>query len=88
VLPNLFGEWCLLRRWGRIGRGGQLRVDWFRTQEEAVNALRALATLKRRRGYQEKDKAASDLMIRVPKAAGCSNVGTTPRKQHTRGTMT
>ena len=22
VMPNLFGEWTLLREWGRIGQGG------------------------------------------------------------------
>ena len=27
VLPNLFGEWTLHREWGRIGRGGQTRMD-------------------------------------------------------------
>jgi len=23
VQPNLFGEWCLMREWGRIGSAGQ-----------------------------------------------------------------
>ena len=27
VMPNLFGEWGLLRAWGRIGRRGQVRAD-------------------------------------------------------------
>ena len=25
VQPDLFGEWCLLREWGRIGSTGQMR---------------------------------------------------------------
>ena len=54
ILPNLFGEWGLLRAWGRIGRGGQLRVEWFATQQEAVRALQALEQAKRKRGYREK----------------------------------
>ena len=54
ILPNLFGEWGLLRAWGRIGRGGQLRVEWFTTQQEAVKAMQVLERAKRKRGYREK----------------------------------
>lgn len=54
VMPNLFGEWCLLRAWGRIGRGGRLRTEWFETKKEAEEALRAVETAKRKRGYREK----------------------------------
>jgi predicted DNA-binding WGR domain protein len=54
ILPYLFGEWGLLRAWGRIGRGGQLRVDWFATQQEAVKAMQVLELGKRKRGYREK----------------------------------
>jgi predicted DNA-binding WGR domain protein len=54
VMPNLFGEWGLLRVWGRIGRSGQLRVDWFATQQEAVRALQTLEQAKRKRGYRGK----------------------------------
>ena len=54
ILPNLFGEWGLLRAWGRIGRAGQLRVDWFATQQEAVKAMQVLELAKRKRGYREK----------------------------------
>lgn len=25
VQPDLFGAWCLIREWGRIGQGGQAR---------------------------------------------------------------
>ena len=49
VTPNLFGEWCLLRTWGRIGRQGQMRTEWFETKEEAEDALRLLETAKRKR---------------------------------------
>lgn len=51
VLPNLFGEWTLCREWGRIGRGGQTRLDWFAAKEDATTALLALEKAKRRRGY-------------------------------------
>ena len=25
VQPDLFGQWCFVREWGRIGRPGQMR---------------------------------------------------------------
>lgn len=51
VMPNLFGEWTLCREWGRIGQGGQVRMDWFADEDQAVAALVALEIAKRRRGY-------------------------------------
>ncbi|WP_458793045.1 WGR domain-containing protein [Yoonia sp. MH D7] len=51
VMPNLFGEWTLLREWGRIGQGGQVRMDWFSDEVQAVAALVTLETSKRQRGY-------------------------------------
>ena len=51
VMPNLFGEWTLLREWGRIGQGGQVRMDWFTDEGQAVAALVTLETSKRQRGY-------------------------------------
>lgn len=51
VLPNLFGEWTLVREWGRIGQGGRIRLDCFTTQEQALAALLALEDRKRQRGY-------------------------------------
>ena len=54
VAPNLFGEWCLLRMWGRIGRGGQTRLECFETKQKAEDTLRTLETSKRKRRYREK----------------------------------
>ena len=54
VTRGLFGEWGLLRVWGRVGEQGQMRTKWFKTQEEAEAALRKLERSKRRRGYREK----------------------------------
>jgi len=53
VTPGLFGEWGLLRVWGRIGCKGQMRTQWFRTKEEAETARRKLERSKRKRGYRE-----------------------------------
>lgn len=51
VMPNLFGEWTLYREWGRIGQGGQVRMDWFEDENQAVAALVILEASKRQRGY-------------------------------------
>jgi predicted DNA-binding WGR domain protein len=51
VMPNLFGEWTLYREWGRIGQGGQVRMDWFPDEGQAVAALITLEAAKRLRGY-------------------------------------
>jgi predicted DNA-binding WGR domain protein len=26
VQRDVFGQWCLIREWGRIGRGGRMRM--------------------------------------------------------------
>lgn len=51
-MPNLFGEWTLYREWGRIGQGGQVRMEWFADESQAVAALIMLETSKRRRGWR------------------------------------
>lgn len=53
VTRDLFGNWCLQRRWGRIGsRRGQTRLDPYPDIAAARVALDKLRTAKRRRGYQ------------------------------------
>jgi predicted DNA-binding WGR domain protein len=51
VQPDLFGEWCLMREWGRIGRAGQLRSVPYPTPVEAEAALQRQCRIKQRRGY-------------------------------------
>lgn len=51
VTRNLFGEWTLERQWGRIGQGGQIRMDCYSREADAEAALLSLETAKRRRGY-------------------------------------
>ena len=52
VQRTLFDEWVLVRRWGRIGRGGRWRQDWYPTAGKAIDALSELARHKTRRGYR------------------------------------
>jgi predicted DNA-binding WGR domain protein len=51
VQPTLFGEWALIREWGRIGRGGTVRSTSFPTAAEAEAAGLKQQLTKVRRGY-------------------------------------
>lgn len=51
--PSLFGDACLVREWGRIGRRGRLRIDLFDSVRAADAAGEALLRMKRRRGYRD-----------------------------------
>ncbi len=51
VQPDLFGQWCLVREWGRIGSAGQERTVRYATAAEAHEALAGQQRGKERRGY-------------------------------------
>lgn len=51
LVPTLFGETVLLRRWGRIGTGGQ-QSERLVDPAKADHALRQAARLRLRRGYR------------------------------------
>ena len=50
--PTLFGEWSLIREWGRLGRGGQVRANAFLKETDALDAMMALESTKVRKGYR------------------------------------
>ncbi|MBD9524659.1 WGR domain-containing protein [Ensifer sp. ENS02] len=52
IEPTLFGEACLMRRWGRIGSSGKGQTHHFLREEEAVMLFLTLARKKRSRGYR------------------------------------
>lgn len=54
ILPTLFGDWSLIREWGRVGSGGRIRVEHHITQEAAIYSLLKWKKAKSRRGYEEK----------------------------------
>jgi predicted DNA-binding WGR domain protein len=54
VEQTLFGDWALIRHWGRIGANGRRLEAWFDTREAALDAATRLAARKRRRGYSER----------------------------------
>jgi predicted DNA-binding WGR domain protein len=51
VQPDLFGQWCFIREWGRIGRAGQVRMVPYPTVTEAQDALARQQRVKEHRGY-------------------------------------
>jgi predicted DNA-binding WGR domain protein len=52
LAPNLFGEWSLIRSWGRLGTAGQQRTSWYEDPESAESALQRTLAQKQRRGYR------------------------------------
>ncbi|NKK99787.1 MULTISPECIES: WGR domain-containing protein [Rhizobium] len=60
IEPNLFGEVCLIRRWGRIGAAGQRREHHFAREEEAVRLFLQLLRKRRSRGYRPKPHIRRD----------------------------
>jgi predicted DNA-binding WGR domain protein len=51
VQPDLFGAWCLVREWGRIGTTGRGSSIPFATPQQAQAALDKQRIAKVRRGY-------------------------------------
>jgi len=60
IEPNLFGDACLIRRWGRIGARGQSREHHFTREEEAVRLFLQLLRKRRSRGYRPKPHLRQD----------------------------
>jgi predicted DNA-binding WGR domain protein len=52
VQPDLFGGYSFVREWGRIGRAGQVRMEYFRTRGKADMAMAFSWTRKLKRGYR------------------------------------
>lgn len=52
VQPGLFGDWSLVREWGRIGAQGQRMSEWYDDEAQAEEARDKLTRKKQRRGYQ------------------------------------
>ena len=53
VSPTLFGEWAVVRRWGRIGSDGRELEVWYPEAASASKTVQRLVAAKRRRGYQD-----------------------------------
>jgi predicted DNA-binding WGR domain protein len=51
LAPTLFGEWLVVKEWGRIGQAGTVRAEAHPDVETAAEALARQISAKRRRGY-------------------------------------
>ena len=51
VQPNLFGGFSLILNWGRIGTGGQMRLELFDNEDNAQEVHDRLISSKLKRGY-------------------------------------
>lgn len=58
IAETLFGEPCLIRRWGRIGASGQSLVHHFERERDAVKLFLDVMRQKKARGYRPKSKAS------------------------------
>ena len=50
--PTLFGDWALLREWGRIGSAGRLVSSRFASEQEAALAMAEYLKAKLSKGYE------------------------------------
>lgn len=57
---SLFGDFSVVREWGRIGTIGRVRVDLFETEQAALDAFDAIKRIKRKRGYCDTESATCD----------------------------
>jgi len=46
ITPGIFGDWSLVKEWGRAGSPGTVRKDWFDTEMEAQIAGQKLCAAK------------------------------------------
>lgn len=49
--PSLFGTWAVVRRWGRIGSQGRIRLELCDSADDAFECIKRLIAAKHRRGY-------------------------------------
>lgn len=52
VEPTLFGQWAVVRRWGRINTYGSRAETWFDELPDAVECADTHTAAKLRRGYK------------------------------------
>ena len=52
VHPTLFGDYSLMRCWGRIGTRGQCKEHIFKEEKDADNQLLTFLQAKTKRGYK------------------------------------
>ncbi len=66
IEETLFGQTCLVRRWGRIGTTGRMVQHSFDDEGDAVGLFLELLRAKQRRGYRPR-AAAQRLHTALPR---------------------
>lgn len=66
IEETLFGQTCLVRRWGRIGTTGRMVQHSFDGEGDAVGLFLELLRAKQRRGYRPR-AAAQHLHTELPR---------------------
>jgi predicted DNA-binding WGR domain protein len=51
ITQTLFGDWAVIREWGRIGSPGTVRETWFDDEASAIAEAATWVKQKIRRGY-------------------------------------
>ena len=59
IEPTLFGDVALVREWGRLGKQGRRRLDLFREEAAAREALDVWLARKLQRGYRARAPRAA-----------------------------
>lgn len=57
ITMNLFGDICLTRSWGRIGKRGQTKEHVFEREADAIKLFLDILRQKRLKGYRPAIKA-------------------------------
>lgn len=52
IAASVFGDWAVIREWGRIGSPGTVRKLWFDSEDEAYTAAIKIRNSKEKKGYQ------------------------------------
>ncbi len=52
IEPTLFGDFSVVRNWGRIGTRGQEKVHFFDNEKQALALVLDLLRQKRQKGYR------------------------------------
>lgn len=53
VMPNLFGDWTVLREWGRRGSPGTVRLSSYQHRNEAETAEQRTVKRRLQHGYRD-----------------------------------
>ncbi|MBV8844140.1 MAG: WGR domain-containing protein [Bryobacterales bacterium] len=83
MTPTIFGDWSLLREWGRIGSPGTVQARTFEREDEARRTERQGIRKRERHGY----RPTPDLTARWPEfmAGGSIQASPKPKSRRRRG---